>query len=287
MRNTILPLLAAFAILSMDARAQGDSVLTAAVNRANIPTYLVAPDRTVHILSPEPILYVDISSPDVDGDLPEPAICRLKPAPGKLSIGHSFTVTLVTRSLVAAFQLLLADTSQTLSKTSSTAYVIAVDPLKAYRINASTLTEPEFRQLAMKALGQRSKVHGLNARAPGLRARVNNVFVVGDYLLFDLSLRNDSRLTLDIDEVRFKIVDKRQLNAHVSQETLLTPVYSYYDGGRAGPSADWRNFYLFPRFNFASDKRLRIELSEQQISGRRLAIEAGHEDILRATQLER
>jgi hypothetical protein len=219
----------------------------------------------------------------VDGDLPEPAICRLKSAPGQLAPGQSFTVTLVTRSLVAAYELVLSGGNGS----SREAYVIAVDPMRAYRINAATLTEPEFRSLAMKALGQKSKARGLKARAPGLHARINNVFVVGDYLLFDLSLKNDSRLTLDIDEVRFKIADKRQLNAHVSQETPLTPVYSYYDGGRAGPSADWRNFYLFPRFNFASDKRLLIELSEQQISGRRLAIELKAGDILRATQLER
>jgi conjugative transposon TraN protein len=284
MRNTLLPLLGL--CIALCSNAQSDSALrhpTAAVNRSNIITYTVAPDRTVHILSPEPILYVDISSSDVDGDLPEPAICRLKPTPGKLAPGQSFTVTLVTRSLVAAYELVLSGGNGS----SREAYVIAVDPMRSYRINAATLTEPEFRALAMKALSQKSKARGLKARAPGLRTRINNVFVVGEYLLFDLSLKNDSRLTLDIDEVRFKIADKRQLNAHVSQETPLTPVYSYYDGGRAGPSADWRNFYLFPRFNFASDKRLLIELSEQQISGRRLAIELKAGDILRATQLER
>jgi conjugative transposon TraN protein len=284
MRNTLLPLLAT--CLALCSNAQSDSALknpAAAVNRSNIITYTVAPDRTVHILAPEPILYVDISSPEVDGDLPEPAICRLKSAPGKFAPGQSFTVTLVTRSLVAAYELVLSGGNGS----SKEAYVIAVDPMRAYRINTATLTELEFRSLAMKALGQKSKARGLKARAPGLRTRINNVFVVGDYLLFDLSLKNDSRLTLDIDEVRFKIADRRQLDAHVSQETPLAPVYSYYDGGRAGPSADWRNFYLFPRFNFASDKRLLIELSEQQISGRRLAIELKAEDILHATQLER
>ena len=263
------------------ALAQPLRTSTATVNDSNIVSYTVPLDRTVHILSPEPILYVDISSTDVDGDLPEKNICRLKAAPGKMQAGSSFTVTLVTRSLVSVYQLVCAADADPAARF----YVISVDPFRSVRLNSSSLSESEFKRLALKALGEPKVIRGIRGSAPGMRSRVNNIFVAGDYLLFDISLDNHSNMTLDIDEVRFKLTDKKQLDAHVSQERLLTPLYSYFDHSEVGITANWRNFYLFPRFNFSADKVLRIELSEEQISGRRLEMEVDYRTLIGARHL--
>ncbi len=263
--------------------AQPIRTSTATVNDSNILSYAVPLDRTVHILSPEPILYVDISSPDVDGDLPEKNICRLKPAPGKMQPGNSFTVTLVTRSLVSVYQLVCAIGSDSTTR----AYVITVDPFHSVRLNSTAISEESFKSLAVKALGERKVIRSIKGNAPGMHSRVNNIFVVGEHLLFDISLENYSNLSLDIDEVRFKLTDRKQLNAHVSQDILLTPVYSYYDHSDATITANWRNFYFFPRFNFSADKVLKIELSEEQISGRRLEMEVDYRTLIGARHLTR
>ena len=278
--------LTVFTLLTMISQvclAQPTRPSTATVNQENIQTYVVPLERTVHILSPEPILYVDISSPHVDGDLPEKNICRLKPVRGKMQAGGSFTVTLVTRSLVSVYRLVCAQDSEQ----SGQSYVITMDPMHSVRLNSSTLSASEFKSIALKALGEKSRIRHISVAAKGMRGRVNNIFVVGEYLLFDISLDNHTNMVLDIDEVRFKLTDRKQLNAHVSQDILLTPAYSYYDHSEATITANWRNFYLFPRFHFGSDKLLKVELSEEQISGRKLELQVESKHILSARHLDK
>src|SRR5436309_1424105 len=50
-----------------------------AISDDNITRYNISPFVTTHFVSPEPILYVDISSKNVEGDLPEKNILRIKP----------------------------------------------------------------------------------------------------------------------------------------------------------------------------------------------------------------
>jgi len=252
------------------------------VHDGNLVTYRVPADRTLHLLAPEPILYVDISSPDVDGDLPEKNLCRLKPVAGRIRAGQSFTVTVVTASLISVCRLLVTDSLDCEPRT----YLVTLEPRHGVRMHDRRLTEPEFRALALRALAQRSYVRGVRGQAPGLRYRVNNLFAVGDYLLLDLVLENHSAHSLDIDEVRFTLTGRRPVAAQVSQETPITPVYAYQAPSDVLAQGNWRNLYLFPRFLFGSDQLLLITLAEESVGGRRLELRLDHRRLLQARQLE-
>jgi len=279
-----LALLLPFVLSGLCSTAQPLSPLPepGTVHDGNLVSYRVPADRTLHILAPEPIVYVDISSPDIDGDLPEKNLCRLKPVAGRVRPGQSFTVTLVTASLIAVCRLTVTDSLDCEPRT----YLVTLEPRHWVRMHDRRITEPEFRSLALRAMASRSYVHGVRGQAPGLRYRLNNLFVVGDYLLLDLVLENNSNLNLDIDEVRFTLSGRRPATAQVSQETPLTPLYTYQAPTDVLAQANWRNFYLFPRFHFTSDKVLRISLAEEQVSGRTLELQLDHRRLMQVRTLE-
>ena len=110
--------------------------------------------------------------------------------------------------------------------------------------------------------------------------RLNNVYAVGEYFFIDFSVENKTNLRFDIDELRFKLSDKKQQKATNIQELTLEPVLlldksvSFQHG--------YRNVVVLKKMTFPNDKVLTIELSEKQISGRTISMTIDYEDILSA-----
>ena len=110
--------------------------------------------------------------------------------------------------------------------------------------------------------------------------RLNNVYTVGEYFFIDFSVENRTNLRFDIDELRFKLCDKKQHKATNVQELELKPVFllerskSFRHG--------YRNVVVLKKMTFPNDKVLSIELSEKQISGRTIVMTIDYEDVLAA-----
>ena len=110
--------------------------------------------------------------------------------------------------------------------------------------------------------------------------RLNNIYTVGEYFFIDFSVENRTNLRFDIDELRFKLSDKKQQKATNVQELALEPVLlldrskSFLHG--------YRNVVVLKKMTFPNDKVLTIELSEQQISGRTISMTIDYEDVLSA-----
>src|SRR6185312_2967926 len=97
------------------------------ITEKNINTATIPANATVHFVSPEPIEYVDISSPDVQGDLPGKNIFRLRPDANKIHTGDKFTVTIVTRGYISVYKLTVANQLSNDSSLQNGAYVISIN----------------------------------------------------------------------------------------------------------------------------------------------------------------
>lgn len=110
--------------------------------------------------------------------------------------------------------------------------------------------------------------------------RLNNIYVVGEYIFVDFSVENLTNLQFDIDELRFKLQDKKQQKATNVQTLELKPALlldrslSFKKG--------YRNVAVMKKMTFPNDKVLSIELSEKQISGRTISLQLDYEDVLSA-----
>lgn len=250
-----------------------------AINEANIISMNIPMNTTTHIVSPEPILYVDISNALVQGEISEKNICRIKPD-STLNIDEPVIITVVTESFIQAYKFYFRKTVD-----SSNVYVINIDPSTAMPVNSyNKLGQQDFFRLAMVAFTKKRKIYNLQSQNLGVGLIVNNIFIAGDFLFFDIAAKSKSKLPYDMDELRFKVMDKYSVNAHVSQDIELKPLYQFYPDNNTFKHK-WHNIYAFKKFTFPGQKVFHIEMTEKQISGRKVELDIDYNQILHSDYL--
>ena len=251
------------------------------VNTATIPL-----NSTTHFISPEPIQYVDISSPNIQGNLPEKNIFRLRPDSDKVHPGDKFTITIVTQSYISVYKLTVEGTLSNDSLLSNGAYVITINPNDAVQVNQSdVLNNQQCFDLCINALKRKRSIFNIDTKSYGMKMYVKNIYSIGDYIMIELEANNKTRLQFDIDQIIFKIVDKQSVKATVSQDIELKPFYSLYHPDEKIITNRWRNFYIFKKFTYPTQKLLEIEMTEKQYSGRRVDLKIEYNQILKSQQL--
>jgi conjugative transposon TraN protein len=120
----------------------------------------------------------------------------------------------------------------------------------------------------------------VHSKQYGIRAQVNNIYTVGDYFFIDFSLQNKSNIKYDIAEIRLKLMDKKELKATNSQTIELTPVYMVNHADHF--TKNYRNVIVLKKLTFPEEKKLRLEITEDQISGRVSYLDINYRDILNA-----
>ena len=138
----------------------------------------------------------------------------------------------------------------------------------------------EMARYAWAVYGSDRKFNQIVSNAHGMKAVVNNIYAVGDYFFIDYSLRNKTKIPYDIEELRVKLTDKKETKATNSQTIELTPVFSLNLAKKF--RKDYRNVLVLPKLTFPEEKVLRLEISENQISGRIIVLTIEYEDILNA-----
>jgi conjugative transposon TraN protein len=250
----------------------------------NIARFDIPIGATTTIISPDPIVLVDISSDKAQGELSpstDNRIFRIKPTAALLE-NDFVVVTVVTKKYVSVMKLTAKNTQAVHS-----VYTIAINPNDTYRLDEfNSLTSGDFQKLALFALTKKRAIHDIKTKSNDLQAWVGNIFVAGDHILVDLSLKNKSNLPYDIESIRFRIIDKYTISEHVSQEIEILPQYELYDKDNWQFTSQWRNLFIFPKFTYPDNKIFQIEVQEKQISGRKILINIDYTQILHSGMLQ-
>jgi conjugative transposon TraN protein len=248
------------------------------VPESKIITYNFSANYTMHFISPENIVYADISSAKIMGDQPEKNILRIKAVNAtEISITDSFLVTIVTQSFVATYKLKPSN--------GENAVTVMVQPTDGVMLNNyNNVTKEDFYNIAINAMSKDRNYNTLVSRGFGLKINVNNIYSISDFLILDVSVNNNTDIPYSTDKVRFRIIDKKKTKATVSQDIELSPVYTLY------PSEEFtkkmRNIYIFRKFTFPTAKQLNVSITEEQISGRILELNVDYKDVLKADRLQ-
>ena len=211
---------------------------------------------TTHIVMPENIKLVDISTTKIMGNQCADNMVRIKPYLEPDSIKTSFdenellgTITLIGERHIAQYDVVY------------THY-------------------PSMVRYAWAVYGSKRKYNQVVSNAHGMKAIVNNIYTIGDYFFIDYSLQNKTKIAYDIEELRVKLTDKKETKATNSQTIELTPVYSLNPVKKF--KKNYRNVLVIEKLTFPDEKVLRLEISENQISGRVITLTIEYEDILNA-----
>lgn len=251
------------------------------IYRAQLPEITMDSTSSLHIISPEPIRYVDISSHAVAGDLPEENVLRLKWVPDSTG-NHSLAgnnlgvITVIGQTFIAQYQLQSANATP--GNKLAASYDILPQHIRPLHLPVEIST-PELRSHALSLLAMRTPAIR-EAKQYGISAELNHVYTLGDLILLDITYHNSTNLAYDIDELRFKIEDKKITKATNVQSVEIRPIWQLYPIGSFKRS--YRNIYVLKKATFPASKILSVELSEKQISGRTVTLKIRYRDILEA-----
>ena len=249
------------------------SALTRTVVR---PILYVNETITPHLVMPENIKLVDLSTDKIAGNQCADNIVRLKPSSALADQQFIGTVTLVGERNIALYDLLYTKNP----KEAATLYYVPTQHLSAYQNPSVKMPSKEIAQYAWAIFCSDRKFYNIKSKAYGVSMRVNNIYSVGDYFFIDFSLHNHTNVKYDIEELRVKLMDKKETKATNSQTIELTPEYLLFDTKTF--KKDYRNVLVLKKLTFPEEKILQIEIYESQISGRTLQIPISYEDILHA-----
>lgn len=249
---------------------------------SEVPVIGISGSVSLHFISPEKISYVDLSSPSLIGDLPEKNLLRVKAVPDSipslLSGGEAGLVTIVGETFISQFRICFLPSHK--SRYISSQVEILPQYMRPLDNSQTGLSTPEMKANALSILKLRSKEHLSRTTEYGISLTLNRVLTLGDCILLDLDFKNSTNLVFDVDELRFKLEDRKINKSTNVQSIELNPVFSLYPFERFKKS--YRNIYILKKATFPGDKVFNIELSEKQVSGRNLKLSLRYSDILRA-----
>lgn len=236
---------------------------------------------TTVITSSEPIRLVDISTDKVVGDKPIENVIRLKPKEGGHEDGEVLAiVTVVTERYRAQYALLYT----TRLEEAVSDKEVQLSEQTAFHNPAVSMSTEDMVRFARRIWNSPAKYRNVSTKHRKMVMRLNNIYSVGEYFFIDFSVENRTKLRFDIDELRFKLADKKQQKATNVQIVELEPVLvldrstSFRHG--------YRNVVVLKKMTFPGDKVLSIELSEKQISGRTITMTIDYEDVLAADSFD-
>ena len=246
------------------------------VNGMGKRTLFVNEEVTTHIIMPEPIKLVDISTQKIVGNQCADNIVRIKPTEKMFEHELAGTVTVIGERNMVQYDIVYTrqpDRAYSL-------YKISNAELDRYGNPGVTMTESEMARFAYNIYNAPRQFYGIEQTKYGMTLRINNIYTLNDYFFIDFSFENKSRIKYDIDEIRIKLTDKKQSKATNAQTVELTPVWSL-NRAKSFQKA-YRNVIVIDKLTFPNEKVLSLEISERQISGRVINVNIDYSDILNA-----
>ena len=256
-----------------------------------IPPYAleVTFNKTVHVIFPSAIRYVDLGSADLlaakaDGT---ENVLRVKAALRDFSRESNLTV-ITEDGAYYAFNVKYADEPVKLS-------VEMTDFLH----DGEAVNRPNNTlQVYMQELGQESpllvrlisqsiyknndrEIKHIGCKRFGIQHTLKGIYTHNGLLYFHLQLKNSSNVPFNVDFITFKIVDKQVAKRTAMQEQVVWPLRACNNLMLVGGQRTERMVFVLPKFTIPDYKMLVVELNEQN-GGRHQRFTVDNADLVRA-----
>lgn len=262
------------------------------VRRFDLPKLDMTEGVNIHFISPEPIQFVDLSTDNLIGDLPAENIARMKVVNGKIKTDSLASnteelpfyngekigvITIVGQSFMAQYQAIFRDKKIYNTQTNIQIQPEDMQPLEYPKMKFSNM---ELRKFSLDIIGEKQKKPIRKVKDLKMEINLNNVYVMGDYIFFDITFLNKSNLSYDIEGIKYSIEDKKIYKATNNQSIEMKPVFQLYKPTHF--KKNFRNIYVFKKFTYPNSKVMKIRLLEEQLSGRTIEMKIKYSDILNA-----
>lgn len=260
-----------------------------------IPPYAleVTFSKTVHIIFPAAIRYVDLGSADLlaakaDGT---ENVLRVKAALRDFSRESNLSVITEDGSYFT-FNVKYADEPVKLS-VEMTDFLHDGEqvnrPNNALEIYMRELgsESPLLVKLIMKSIYKNDKreIKHIGCKRFGIQYLLKGIYSHNGLLYFHVQLKNASSVPFDVDYISFKIVDKKVAKRTAIQEQVIYPLRAHNNVQVVGGKKSERMIFTLPKFTLPDDKQLEVELYEKG-GGRHQTFAVENGDLVRAQVID-
>lgn len=256
-----------------------------------IPPYglEVTYDKTVHVIFPSAVRYVDLGSPNLIAGKADGAenVIRVKATVKNFRTETNFSVITESGSFYT-FNVKYADEPLLLNiemKDFIHDGSTVNRPNNALDVYLQELgcESPKLVHLIMKSIHKNNnrEVKHIGAKSFGIQYFLRGLYTHNGLLYFHTQIKNSSNVPYDIDFITFKIVDKKVAKRTAIQEQVIFPLRAYNYAVRVAGNKDERTIFTMEKFTIPEDKQLVVELHEKS-GGRHQSFIIENEDIVRA-----
>ncbi len=246
--------------------------VSVAQETGKLPIIKVNKDVTTNLVAPGKIINVDFSSMNYDFEINSDRIVSCKP----LIDSVNSIVTIITDKYIVQYLLQYDfDISEV-----TTLYNIPYKDVNSFISDENLMSEEDMYSYANKMLASKNKYYDVSTKKDLMTIRLNNIYTVDNYFFIDVAMFNKSNIKYDIENISFRIEDKKQVKATNFQSIDITPLMEINHDRSF--KKNYRNIFCFEKFTFPSEKVFVIEFQEKQVSGRVITLRIEYIDVLKA-----
>lgn len=249
-------------------------------------------EKTVHLIFPAAIRYVDLGSQNIIAGKADDAenVLRVKAAVREFETETNMSVICEDGSFYA-FNVKYADEPEKLSIEMKDFLFPTERRLPSNRADIYFKElgseSPILVKLIMKSIYQNDKriIKHVGAKQFGMRFLLRGLYAHNGLLYFHVRMDNESNMPYAVDFITFKVVDKKVAKHTAIQERILQPLRAFHQVMWIGAGRSERIVFALEQFTLSEDKQLEVTLYERNGS-RTLTFYVEPEDLLLTKKID-
>lgn len=249
-------------------------------------------EKTVHLIFPSAVRYVDLGSQNIIAGKAEDAenVLRVKAAVKDFETETNMSVICEDGSFYA-FNVKYADEPEKLSVEMKDFLSPVEGRLPSNRADIYFKElgneSPVLVKLMMQTIYQNDKryIKHIGAQIFGMKFLLRGLYAHNGLLYFHTRIDNMTNMPYSVDFVTFKVVDKKVAKRTAIQEQVLQPLRAYHQVNYIKGKHTESSVFALEQFSLSEDKQLEVTLYEHN-GGRTLTFYVEPKDLLLAQKID-
>lgn len=253
--------------------------------------------KTVHILFPAPVTYIDIGSMAIIAGKADGAenVVRVKAAVRDFAEETNLTVITEDGGFYT-FDARYAENPST-----STIEIAATESPVAQPASASEPARADEGRVLLREVGRerpatvkrvlsdiyrqnRADVKGIHTRKYGVEVEVRGIYVHNDVIYLHVQIANNTNISFEVDCRRFVVADRKAAKRTAQQQRIIEPLRVCNDPLIVRGHQRQRIVFALPKLTLEEDKILLLEIAEKD-GARHQCLEISSKELLGAKAL--
>ena len=238
--------------------------------------------KTVHILFPSPVTYIDIGSMDIIAGKADGAenVVRVKAAVRNFAAETNLTVITedggfftfdvyyAENPAVSTLNLTVQEPQpESMKKPAAVGYPQPTAPASESRVLLREVGREKpatvKRMLSDIYRQNRTDVKGIRTKKYGIGVEVLGIYVSNDVVYIHTCMYNDTNISFEVDAWRFIVADRKLAKRTAQQQTMLEILRVCNDQAVVRGHQRQRTVFALPKLTISDDKVLLLEIIEK------------------------